>query len=38
VSTSEAEAYASEAGLLYAETSAKDDIGISELFNEIGIV
>lgn len=35
VSTQEAEAYAQDAGLLYTETSAKDNIGITELFTEI---
>ena len=32
----EAEAYATEAGLLFAETSAKENLGVTELFHEIG--
>lgn len=35
VESEEAEAYATEAGLLFAETSAKDNIGVTELFHEI---
>ncbi|KAJ1980189.1 Vacuolar protein sorting-associated protein 21 [Dimargaris verticillata] len=35
VSTEEAEAYASEAGLMYFETSAKTGQGIEQLFTEI---
>lgn len=34
--TQEAEAYATEAGLLFAETSAKENLGVTELFHEIG--
>lgn len=36
VSTEEAQAYATEAGLLFAETSAKTGEGVVEIFTEIG--
>lgn len=36
VSKEEAEAYAKEAGLLFAETSAKSGEGVVEVFTEIG--
>lgn len=36
VSTEEAEQYARENGLLFTETSAKDDINITKCFLDIG--
>jgi Ras-related protein Rab-5C/Rab family protein len=36
VSTQEASAYASETGLLFFETSAKEGTGVETIFNDIG--
>jgi GTPase SAR1 family protein len=36
VSAEEARVYADEAGLLFFETSAKLDLNVQEMFNEIG--
>ena len=37
VSTEEVEAYAAEAGLLFLETSAKDNTNITEIFEKIAV-